>query len=61
MEWIYEMIRPIIEDCDNPIDARQKVIEWGKNQEPRDAALGLIAVDFLNEKFIEAIDKTTLK
>lgn len=51
MEWILKMIYPIIKDCETPEDARSKVIEWGKFQEPRDAALGLMALDIINSDF----------
>lgn len=51
MEWIMKMIYPVIKDCESPEEARKKVIEWGKSQEPRDAACALIMVDFVNEKY----------
>ena len=53
MEWIFKLIEPIIKNCESPEDARKKVIEWGKTVEPRDAALGLIAIDFINEDWIK--------
>lgn len=31
--------------------AIKAVIEWGKKVEPRDAALGLIAVDIMNAEY----------
>ena len=51
MEWIIEMIMPVIEKCDSPEAARAAVVEWGKLQHPRDAALGLMAIDAINADF----------
>lgn len=52
MEWIAKMVYPIIKDCESPKDARDKIIAWGKNQEPRDAACALIFVDIMNNEYI---------
>jgi len=51
MEWIIEMIMPVIEKCDSPEAAKAAVIEWAKFQHPRDAALGLMAIDIMNVDF----------
>lgn len=56
MNWIIEMIYPLIKDCETPQDARKKVIEWGRFQEPRDAALGLIALDVINGEYKKVVD-----
>lgn len=47
MNWIFEKIAPVVKDCNTPEEARKKVIEWGRSQEPRDAALGLMAIDMI--------------
>jgi len=49
--YIFDLIRPVICDCNSPEEAREKVLEWGKFQEPRDAAIGLMAIDFINSQF----------
>lgn len=51
MEWILKMISPVIKDCNSPEEARKAVILWGKNQHPRDAALGLIMVGIMNAEY----------
>lgn len=57
MEWILKMIYPIVKDCETPEEARSKIIEWGKFQEPRDAALALIALDIINSEFKTTTNK----
>lgn len=47
-EWILKLIGPIIKDCETPEEARKKVIAWGHTVEPRDAAAGLIMIDYIN-------------
>jgi hypothetical protein len=56
MEWILQMIYPVIKDCSTPEEARKAVIEWGKKVEPRDAALGLIAVYIMNAEYQKKIN-----
>jgi hypothetical protein len=56
MEWIVKMIEPVIKDCKTPEEAEEAVIKWGKSQEPRDAALALIAIKFINEQYARAIE-----
>lgn len=51
------MIGPVIKDCETPEEARKAVIEWGKAQEPRDAALGLIMIDLINSEHAKASKK----
>lgn len=51
MEWLLKMIRPVIKDCQSPKEARKAIIAWGINQEPRDAALALMAVDIINAEY----------
>lgn len=51
MEWIFKMIEPVIKDCATPDEARAAVVKWGKFQEPRDAAAGLLAIEWLNAQY----------
>ena len=57
-KYIFDLIRPIISECNSPEESRQKIIEWGKLQEPRDAVLGLMAVDYINSFLPVAIKHT---
>jgi hypothetical protein len=50
-DWIYEKIMPVIEHCKTPEEAEAAVRKWGMTQEPRDAAIGLFAVQFMNAHF----------
>jgi len=53
MKWIFDMIYPIIKDCESPEEAEKKVKAWGRNVHPRDAFCGLMAVWYIEANWQE--------
>lgn len=51
MEWVIKMIHPVIKDCKTPEEAEEAVKKWGYSQHPRDYALGLLCIKWMNSYY----------